>query len=348
MLLDALAMSANLLLLPKQVSYGMLLPALMIPPAAGVVYLAWSARRSTALLNGSLALGILVILLSVSLMGVSAGGEFQERYLSIMLFVAVAAIIIFNVPAWVSQTISAFGLIFYLMFQLSIPVVSTPAVISAFLFFASGVISMVVARRTMTILAQRSFLLELRNARTLEELARSNALLDELARTDPLTGLANRRHMEEVIGRLLHGKGRPISRLAVLMCDIDHFKALNDTCGHGAGDRALIEVAKALKQSVRSELDLVARYGGEEFIVVLTDVATEEAEKIAERIRQNVEALRLSNQRSTVTHNLTISIGIAVTDDLSYTALEDLTAAADAALYEAKKTGRNRVVAAIR
>lgn len=346
LLLDALAMATNLLLLPAPAAQAMLLPALLIPPAAGLVYLVWSRRRPELVLNGSLTAGVFVILLSVALMGVAAGGEFQERYLSIMLFVAVAAIIIFNVPAWVTRTIAAGSLLLYLAFQLAQPTVSTSGAISAFLFFASGVTATVVARRTATILAQRTFLLELRDARRADELERSNARLQELSRTDPLTGLPNRRHIGEILAQLAARQASEQTSTAMLMCDIDCFKALNDELGHGAGDRALAEVAAALSRSVRAGLDHVARYGGEEFLIVLTDVVVDEALIIAERIRENVQALHLPNPKSHVAPEVTVSIGIAREAALTSGGVIDLRNAADAALYEAKKGGRNQVALA--
>lgn len=343
--LDGLAMGTNLLLLPHEASNAMLIPALLIPPVAGTVYIVWLRRRSRLVLYTTLTLGMFGIMLSVSLMGFMAGIEYQERYLDIMLFVAVAAIIIFNVPRWVTHAIAAGGLLLYLAFQLANPLISNAGALSAFVFFASGVTATVVARRTMLILSQRTFLLELRNARNAEELAQANARLEELSRTDPLTGLPNRRHMEEVVERLFESPAAERQRIAMLMCDIDCFKALNDELGHGAGDWSLVEVAKALARSIRAGQDHVARYGGEEFLIVLTDVTFDDAVAAAERIRANVEALSLPNPKSSVMPELTISIGVAVEGCGSGSSSESLQKAADAALYGAKKAGRNRVAA---
>ena len=131
----------------------------------------------------------------------------------------------------------------------------------------------------------------------------------------------------------------------MLMCDIDDFKKLNDHLGHAEGDRCLVEIASIIQESVRRDRDHVARYGGEEFLVLLPGVDEEEAISVAERIRKSVEAAAFPNPASRVSRQVTISIGVAVqaqADDA--TSPEQLQRQADAALYRAKQTGRNRVL----
>lgn len=343
--LDVLAMIVNLLLLPREPAVAMLGPALLMPPAALAVYLAWARKLPFAALDAVLTLGMLAILLSVALMSYVAGDELQERYLSVMLFVAVTAIIIFNVPQSVTYAISGAGLALYLVFQLAHPALGTASAFAAFLFFASGVTATVVARQTMTILAHRTFLLELRDARRVAELASANAKLEQLSRTDPLTGLSNRRHSDDVLAMLFDRDRPSTSSLALLMCDIDCFKALNDRLGHLEGDKALAAVARTITRSVRPK-DHVARFGGEEFLVVLVDVNAQEAQSIAQDIRLGVEALKLANPGSSAGPVLTISIGVAAEVDHPGCTASELHRAADAALYHAKSQGRNRVALA--
>jgi diguanylate cyclase (GGDEF)-like protein len=129
------------------------------------------------------------------------------------------------------------------------------------------------------------------------------------------------------------------------MCDIDEFKMLNDRLGHAAGDRCLVKVARIIQDNVRRDRDHVARYGGEEFLVLLPEVSEQEAVAVAERIRQSVEAAALPNPGSRVSRHVTISIGVVVqTAADGTTAPEELQRQADAALYLAKQTGRNRVL----
>ena len=344
MLLDLLTLTLNMMLLPKTSSLAMLAPGSIIPPAAIAVYFFWRRRHSDAALAWSLASGMFFILLAVGLMGVAGGGEFYERYLNVMLFVALTGIIIFNVPFAQTVTLAVVALGQYFLFQMQNPTVEIRSTLSAFLFFASGIGATVVARRTMTILAQKSFLLELRDRRRLVELGEANDRLERLSKTDPLTGVANRRWMTEVLERLWSKSENGQPAIAMLMCDIDQFKALNDRCGHAEGDRCLAEVARIIGSRIARDLDYVARYGGEEFLVLLPGASETAAMATAERIRQSVVAAALPNPGSRVSRYVTLSIGVAVQQSQGPARTPDqLQSEADAALYQAKRAGRNRV-----
>lgn len=342
--LDILTLALNAALLPKLTVLQMLPPAAILPPAALATAFMWRRRHAFWIQHLSLIIGTFLILLSVALVGVAAGGEFYERHLTIMLFVAVTAIIIFGIPlAWTSA-MASFSLALYLFFQLLNPSMSTGSTVAATLFFACGIIATVVARRTMTILDQKTFLLELRDRSRVRELADANARLERLARTDPLTGVSNRRSMMETLDRLWSEDIKQFGG-AMLMCDIDDFKKLNDRLGHAEGDRCLVKVAGIIQSSVRRNLDHVARYGGEEFLIALPGMAEEDSVAVAERIRQSVEAASLPNPSSRVSPHVTLSIGVAVqSPDRQIVSPEELQNRADAALYIAKHTGRNRVV----
>jgi diguanylate cyclase (GGDEF)-like protein len=164
-------------------------------------------------------------------------------------------------------------------------------------------------------------------------------LLDREAREDPLTGVAMRRVLEKRMhaahARCLEEGGA----MAVVLCDLDHFKRINDTHGHATGDAALIAVAAVLKQE-RRDTDLCCRYGGEEFVVLLEDTASDAALAIAERIRLAVEHLTFEADGHPVP--LTLSAGVASFPDLHIKTAAELLLFADEALYEAKRQGRNR------
>lgn len=176
------------------------------------------------------------------------------------------------------------------------------------------------------------------------ELAKANDRLELLARTDPLTGIANRRWMTETLVHLWGSDKRCLNGAAMLMCDIDCFKKLNDHLGHAEGDHCLVEVATIIRDNVRRDRDHVARYGGEEFLVLLPGVNEEEAAAVADRIRRSVEAAALSNPGSRVSRLVTLSIGVAVQTADEAISPEQLQQRADAALYLAKQAGRNRVM----
>lgn len=163
--------------------------------------------------------------------------------------------------------------------------------------------------------------------------------LATLAACDGLTGLANRRSFDQSLDQEAKRSARAGTPLALLMVDVDGFKAFNDAYGHGRGDDCLRRVAGAIAGSVRRAGDVTARYGGEEFAVILPSTGLDGAAAIAERIRVAVAALDIEHRAAPVGHSVTISVGGAVAAGCSDV---DLLAAADAALYGAKRAGRNR------
>jgi diguanylate cyclase (GGDEF)-like protein len=167
----------------------------------------------------------------------------------------------------------------------------------------------------------------------------SNRRLEELSRTDALTGLRNRRSFDEELKmRFEHARryGRP---LTLVMIDIDHFKEVNDAFGHPVGDAVLQKVAQVLQRTTRQS-DVVARFGGEEFAVLLPETPMREALQFAEKIRAAVAAEDLGTG---MPPRITISAGVAGMSKSELHSPEELVAAADAALYRAKGNGRNRV-----
>ncbi|WP_248304932.1 GGDEF domain-containing protein [Devosia sp. FKR38] len=342
--LDGLTLSMNVLLLPRAQAIAMLSPGLIIPIAAVTIWWVWQERRPAWLLDGVLNVGMFLILLAVCWMGAAAGGLWQERYLYVMVFVGIAGITTFSVAMPTIWGIATSSLVLYLTFQLHNPRIGLPEALAAFFFFASGVVAVVFARRTMSVLANKAFLLELRDGARLAALTEANERLDHLAKVDPLTGVANRRWMTELLTALAGRPDHLRGSTSLLMCDIDYFKPLNDRLGHAHGDRCLVEVAAIIDQSVRSGSDHVARYGGEEFLVILPDTTAEEALVVAEQIRKNVARAALPNPGSHVATVVTISIGVAArTGDQAWSA-DELQVEADLALYRAKKEGRNRTV----
>jgi diguanylate cyclase (GGDEF)-like protein len=164
-----------------------------------------------------------------------------------------------------------------------------------------------------------------------------------LAATDALTGVANRRTLDQTLRHEWFRAQRSGKPLSVLMVDADHFKAFNDRHGHQGGDDALRAVAKVICANVRRPGDLVARYGGEEFSVILAETDNAGARQIAEKIRVAVEQMPLVAGAETP---ITVSIGISTWTTEKEISLEQLLFMADKALYQAKEGGRNRVVAA--
>lgn len=168
--------------------------------------------------------------------------------------------------------------------------------------------------------------------------------LEKLAVTDSLTGLANRRRFDENLATEWRRRARGTAPLSLLMIDVDRFKAINDAHGHAASDTVLRRVADCLAAAVRRAGDLLARYGGEEFAMLLPRTGQDAAHAMAQTIRLAIAALPLDADGAA---RVTVSIGISTTDGVAETeASASLLERADAALYEAKRQGRNRVVAA--
>jgi len=175
------------------------------------------------------------------------------------------------------------------------------------------------------------------------ELERLNRDLYDQSRQDALMRIGNRLRMEEDLKTIEGNVGRYGQGYAVALCDIDHFKAYNDRHGHQAGDDVLRTVAKALRQTCRKG-DAVYRYGGEEILVLLPGQSPELAAAAAERMRNAVEALAITHPLGEPLPFVTISVGVAVRRAGPAGGVEEVLSKADAALYRAKDTGRNRVM----
>jgi diguanylate cyclase (GGDEF)-like protein len=164
-------------------------------------------------------------------------------------------------------------------------------------------------------------------------------LIERMSMIDPLTGIANRRAFEErLLAEWAHA-AREAMPLSLLILDLDHFKAYNDTYGHVQGDMALKTVAGAIVSTLKRATDFAARWGGEEFGVILPLTSSCSAVMLAEELRANVERSRIHSQNGV----LTISVGVASASPLDTPSHEELVARADHALYNAKDSGRNRV-----
>jgi diguanylate cyclase (GGDEF)-like protein len=176
-----------------------------------------------------------------------------------------------------------------------------------------------------------------------QQLKKSEEKLREESVRDILTGLFNRRYLEETLAREVKRADRKKYSLGLIMIDIDHFKKINDTLGHAAGDAFLKEFGQLLKSQVR-QYDIACRFGGEEFVLMLPEVPMDLAKERAENLREKTKQLRVKYEEHTL-DPITISLGVAVFPEHGATG-EAVLKAADEALYKAKREGRDRVVAA--
>ena len=185
--------------------------------------------------------------------------------------------------------------------------------------------------------------------RITRELEKSNAdlqskskLLEELSLSDGLTRIPNRRYFDKIYEEEVSASRNIQKTLAVLMIDVDYFKAYNDFYGHLKGDDCLVRIAQALKERLKRSGDIIARYGGEEFVVLLRETTLEGAKKVARDLITVVNDLNIPHEASPTAKNVTISLGLAFSHKDFFVDRGDLFSKADAALYEAKANGRNQ------
>lgn len=178
------------------------------------------------------------------------------------------------------------------------------------------------------------------------ELKKYRDILERISLIDGLTGIANRRHFDQAFDKEWRRALRHSDVLSLALIDIDFFKKYNDHYGHLAGDECLKKVGSMLNESLKRASDLGARYGGEEFVILLPSTAKEGALTVTERIRNNVEKLRIPHEKSEVANYITVSIGVAAMKPEFSKVFSDLIRQADSALYQAKNAGRNRVCSA--
>lgn len=176
------------------------------------------------------------------------------------------------------------------------------------------------------------------------QLEESNAQLEQMAATDPLTGLYNRRHFGRVIEQLFAETLRYGMDLSCVMLDLDHYKQLNDTLGHQVGDQLLVMAGKVIAANMR-RMDVAARYGGDEFVLLIPHANGEAAAAVADRIRMEYRQSSAALLRGG-TNGVNMSIGVASARAVAAASSEQLLARADAALYKSKELGRNRITIA--
>jgi diguanylate cyclase (GGDEF)-like protein len=206
--------------------------------------------------------------------------------------------------------------------------------------FAAGAADYVTKPIHWAVLFQRVKRL-IQQVRLYEDLEKANHELKRLATFDGLTQVANRRHFDEYLQQEWQRMQREQDSLALILCDIDFFKAYNDTYGHQIGDDCLRQVAQALQRSAKRSVDLAARYGGEEFALILPNTDLEGAEQVARDIQLEIQSIAIPHRKSKVGEIITVSMGVATTVPVPFIAPQMLIEAADRALYQAKDEGRN-------
>lgn len=325
---------ADLLLLPQTLLLATILHlAVVTPIILAVAFLYPKARRQWLRELAATAIPFMMVAQIMFLYALNRGaGADQYQYLAVMI------VIYMNVN-------QRFG------FRLA--VASTLLLIATYLAVLLPGHSPFEVKFTGTSLMASAAYLSLMANRRMEQDVRFNFLrrlrdqmraqgAEEVAKRDALTGLANRRNLDEVVETLWGAEDGQDSLIAVVMADIDHFKAFNDRYGHPAGDVCLKRVAGAIAAELRNERDLAVRLGGEEFVLLLPFTDMSEAVRVAERVRRQIEGMAIPQEEFGPRGIVTASLGVAAGPVSAHEFLE-LLASADAALYAAKRSGRNQV-----
>ncbi|QOR40968.1 GGDEF domain-containing protein [Billgrantia diversa] len=215
--------------------------------------------------------------------------------------------------------------------------------INTLVLFVSSAVFTLLANFRLEASERQSYLLLLREQLRANAALHDNRALTKISITDPLTGVANRRHFDTMLELRWDEALAENTLLGMLVIDIDHFKSYNDHYGHLKGDACLRQVAQEMQNHIRNEVDLVVRYGGEEFVVLLPNASASSTMRAAQRIRQGIEALAIPRAGPGV---ITVSVGAAALRPHKSMESATLLSIADAALFQAKRAGRNRSVLA--
>jgi diguanylate cyclase (GGDEF)-like protein len=345
-IINLLCLGVDALVLPEFFREAVLSRGVVSGMYLGAAWLL-NTRRVPWIQGATVCFLAVALVLIAGYLGILAGGVHTERYFTAVLFASFAAAIVPNIPFRYSVLQSILSLLTIVGFVLGQAGGSIGDNffnnIELVTFYPVCILVALDVRRWMERMQRRNFLLALRDELRVQELAATNAKLTVLSQTDPLTGVFNRRFFDQAIAAAWHDAADTGEWIGVAMVDVDHFKTLNDVAGHAEGDRCLRAIASAVRGHVRKDIDLVARYGGEEFVAVLPGADLAEAAVIAERVRKSVEALGLKNP-GRPGEVLTVSVGlVSVQPGTGSLSPEMLLGAADAALYMAKASGRNRV-----
>ena len=322
-------------------------------PFSAVVYLLTYLRLFGRIWQGAMALWGLAGGLGIVGMIGAVQGEARDSYYAGLIMVFIVLYTWSRVRfIWATLT----GWLIVVAYEaLTIGVLHSPSQVvwtHNFFFIGSNILGML-ACYSIERYARADFLMAHLLQEEQEKVRRANQELNErneelkgLAEFDDLTKIPNRRMFEQELKRGWRRMVRTSRPLTLLLCDVDNFKAFNDTYGHQSGDECLVKVARAVQGSARRPGDYAARYGGEEFAVILQDTGIEGAQHVAERICQTVRNLAIVHAGSTVAKNVTISVGAASIMPTHEREPQALVRKADECLYQAKGEGRNRVVVA--
>lgn len=332
------------LLVVKRGIDGALLLRYGVAVPLGALFLAYS-RSGWFRTTQQPALCLLTFLLAALLFGLMfIGGErVVYVYLPGVLLLAVFSGMLLRLQFWLSAVLLGAMGVFYMVFLIRIRPQPLDILVPYTLFYGAAALLALFASYHLEHAARRRFLQVRLLALKQGELELANQRLQELADQDGLTGVANRRHFDQHLATEWSRARRSGQPLSLMLIDLDFFKRYNDSYGHQAGDDCLIVVGAVLRAHAQRPGDLAARYGGEEFALILPATEVSDAKEIASRVIHDLAGYRIPHRASEVSDVVTASAGVAGCVPSPLLSPRDLLAAADAALYRAKRNGRNSV-----
>ncbi|GEP05063.1 GGDEF domain-containing protein [Methylobacterium oxalidis] len=338
--------SLDYIMEPALLPVSLVTRAVMIPGCYAALAWIWSRPRAAWIEGVTLPITVATMMLVAGILGTAGAGAIHERYLLAGAFATSTAVVVFPIDRVWTIAGSAVILALFLAFGLINPAVEAKVPIIATIFFGFVIGCLIPARQAMNTVLEHAFVLSTRNRIQADALTAANARLAVLADTDGLTGLPNRRAFEVRLAQNWAAQAARAGTIGAILIDVDHFKRFNDSAGHAAGDRCLVAVARAIEAAI-PDPSLAARYGGEEFVVLVPAASPSTLAAAAERIRAAVAALAHPHPGLSEGLCVTVSVGTAIAPALfELRGPEALLQRSDAALYEAKALGRDRVVAA--
>ncbi len=287
-------------------------------------------------LRESLQAGLIVVVTTsiLWLTAISQSPTHIYRHVGVILVILFANVIL-RIRFWYATTASLASLAIYTATLIQMQELPFVARMTAIVLLANLILFTLMANHALERDTRREYLFRIQDRLRREE-------LEKMAHRDPLTSLGNRRHLDDTLEKLWPVAQQRAESIAMLMLDIDAFKAFNDRYGHLAGDTCLQRVSAVVAAELRSPQDIVARFGGEELVMVFANMDLSDGVAIAERIRRAIEAVGIPHEASR-TGVVTVSIGVTAGIPSLELAPHNFLAAADAALYAAKRNGRNQV-----
>jgi diguanylate cyclase (GGDEF)-like protein len=310
-------------------------------PCLLLIY-AINKRRDAKLLELMMAAGYVLVTIGSVVINLHMAGDVAvyDAYTSVLILITCnLALPMSFVTATVGSAFSVTALVLGAAIH---PGFAPEARTSLSLLYVVGAVMTLTANYRFELADRVNYLNVLRERMRNDDISRANALLSQMSRTDFLTGLPNRRDFDERLAEAMRQACRDGAALSLLVLDIDNFKLYNDVLGHPKGDRCLKKVAQAIAANIGADGAFVGRIGGEEFAVALPAISGETAAAVAERIREAIHALMIPHPGLGPQRQVTVSLGAASLNPDWPEDSASLVARADAALYRAKRGGRNR------